>query len=158
MTLPTEGERPGGQPGRQRNSASPGDGAKHELSSVILQRQHRQATVTKPVYGLAPIDPIHYAARMLQDCIDQQTVQFWLRRADEWDSIDPFVSLQCKRHAWILEQVQGGEISDEVRSVVAEIFMTVPEREAAGVPRDLYEPAPRVEARAGRRRNLRAVA
>jgi hypothetical protein len=112
------------------------------------------------VYGLAPVDPIHFAARMLQDCLNQQTVQFWLRRADEWDSIDPFVALQCRRHAWILEQMQAGEISDEVKAVVGEIFMSVPERQAAGVPNDLYAPAPRTEARSTRssRRHLQVVA
>lgn len=74
----------------------------------------------KPIYGIKP-DPALFIAAMLQDLLNNGLVGHWLRRADEWDSIDPIVALQCRRKAWVLAEYADDEISDDVWNALEDV-------------------------------------
>ena len=76
--------------------------------------------IPRPIYGVKP-DPALFLAALLQDLLNQEAPNHWLRRAEEWDAIDPFVALQCRRHAWLLTQYPDPGISEDVWNVLAEV-------------------------------------
>ena len=73
-----------------------------------------------PVYGIK-VDVEHFVHRLLQDAVDSATAGYWLRRAQDFDDCNPFIALQCRRHAWLLSQNDSDEISAEVRQVLSEV-------------------------------------
>jgi hypothetical protein len=75
---------------------------------------------TRPVYGIK-VDPLQVFARMMQDCLTEQTVAYWLRRAEWFDTCNSFLALQCRRHAWLLAEMDDGEVSEDVWNVLSEV-------------------------------------
>lgn len=59
------------------------------------------------------IDPEHFSARLLQDCLNQATAAYWLRRAEWFETCNPALALNCRRHAWLLSTASD-EPTDEV--------------------------------------------
>jgi hypothetical protein len=86
-------------------------------------------------------DPQQFAARCLQDALDQALPTYWHRRAAAFDQVHntlplpidapPEVvlnaspaaqtALACRRHAHILQTLPQQPISDEVREVLSEV-------------------------------------
>lgn len=50
-------------------------------------------------------DPDHFLLRLLQDMAEQINADQWDRRAAWFDTCNPFLALQCRRHAWLLRNV-----------------------------------------------------
>ncbi|MEI8409300.1 MULTISPECIES: hypothetical protein [unclassified Kribbella] len=100
----------------ERESRPDGDRAASRSDGEKLK-----PTVTpRPIYGIKP-NPALFLAALLQDLLNQGDVGHHLRRAAEWDQIDPFVALQLRRKAWVLAEYADDEISPEVWSVLAEV-------------------------------------
>lgn len=78
------------------------------------------APAKRPVYGIK-VDVENFVHRLLQDAIDSATVEYWLRRAEDFDTCNPALALNCRRHAWLLADMQDGEISEDVRNALAEV-------------------------------------
>ncbi|HZX05679.1 hypothetical protein [Kribbella sp.] len=98
----------------------PGDQSGVSKQSCRQAAQRVYSTPRRPVYGV-PVDPALFLAAFLQDLLNQQTPDHWLRRAAEWDAIDPHVALQCRRHAALLLDADDDQISPEVWAVLAEV-------------------------------------
>lgn len=64
-------------------------------------------------------DPAHFAARVLQDCLNESLVEYWLRRALWFDTCNPLLALNCRRHAWLLAQTADSEPSAEVLAALS---------------------------------------
>lgn len=60
------------------------------------------------------VDPTHFAARLIQDCLNEATVEYWLRRAEWFDTCNPLLALNCRRHAWLLAETADSQPSADV--------------------------------------------
>ena len=77
------------------------------------------APARRPVYGIK-IDVENFVRRLLQDCVNEATVGYWLKRAEDFDGINPGIALACRRHAWLLSQ-SGDLYAEDVANVLDEI-------------------------------------
>lgn len=98
--------------------AAPESPAKATSASVRLSDLASRAN--KPIYGIT-VDPLLFFAAVLTDYLRERTVGYWLARAETFDSIDPLVALNCRRHAWLLADMDDGEISEDVWNVLTEV-------------------------------------
>lgn len=69
-----------------------------------------------PPRGQFP-DPDHFLWRLLQDLISEQLVAQWLKRAEWFDTCNPYLALQCRRHAWLLAHPDD-DMPDDVRAAL----------------------------------------
>lgn len=77
-----------------------------------------QRTSPRGQLQVPPAD--HFLWRLLQDLIDQQLVEQWLKRAEWFDTCSPFLALQCRRHAWLLANPgEWDEMPADVRQALA---------------------------------------
>jgi hypothetical protein len=64
----------------------------------------------------------HFRYRVLQDALDQCTVDYWLRYAhDHAHYLTPLQKLNIQRHVELLRSMYGEPISPEVLIVLAEV-------------------------------------
>lgn len=113
-------------PSHERRNCPPKEAAPESptkaTSSSVLEACDSLADrpVLRPIYGVRP-DPALFLGSLLQDLLNLHTCGHWLRRAEEWDRLDPFVALQCRRHAWLLADLADDTISEDVWNVLAEV-------------------------------------
>lgn len=89
-------------------------------TTTIVGLRGTSYRATRPIYGI-PVDPMLFFAAVLTDCLRERTVGHYLSRAEMFDRIDPFIALQCRRHAWLLADMDDGEISEDVLKALAEV-------------------------------------
>lgn len=75
----------------------------------------KERTATGGQWPWSVSDPDHFLRRLLLDMAEQILPEQWDRRAAWFDTCNPFLALQCRRHAWLLRNPEPCEIPAELR-------------------------------------------